>query len=100
MKNILSLFPETYEESRERFRQNLAIVQKRWSDAALSHHHLLGDEDLTIDWIHSDALETNERVLVFTTGEHGVEGYVDSAMQQRLLKSFFRASIPGRQVCY
>jgi hypothetical protein len=86
MEDILSLFPETYEASRERFRHNLAAIQKEWPNAKLSHHRIEGDEDLTIDWIHSDALEKNEKVLIFTTGEHGIEGYVGSAMQQRFIE--------------
>ena len=88
MEDVLSLFPEKYEESRERFRQNLATVQKRWPNTKLSHHRLSGDEDLTIDWIHSDALDKNEKTLIFTTGEHGVEGYVGSAIQQRFIMNY------------
>jgi murein tripeptide amidase MpaA len=88
MEDILSLFPETYEESRERFRQNLTVIQQHWPDAELDYHRLPGDEDLSIDWIHSAALDTNEKVLIFTTAEHGVEGYVGSAMQQRFLANY------------
>lgn len=88
MKELLALFPETYEASRERFRQNLPAIRKGWPAAELSHHRLPGDEDLTIDWIHSDALEKNEKVLILTTAEHGIEGYVGSAMQQRFIDTF------------
>jgi hypothetical protein len=49
MEKILALFPETYEASRERFRQNLPAIQKQWPHAELSHYRLSGDEDLTID---------------------------------------------------
>ncbi len=88
MENILTLFPETYEASRERFRQNLAVVRRGWPKAELSHHRISGDEDLTIDWIHSKALDKNEKVLILTTAEHGIEGYVGSAMQQRFIEKF------------
>ncbi len=88
MSDILSLFPETYEASRERFRQNLAVIQQYWPKAELSHHKIAGDEDLTIDWISSDALDENEKVLILTTAEHGIEGYVGSAMQQRFIDKF------------
>jgi hypothetical protein len=88
MNDILSLFPETYEASRERFRNNLSVIQQYWPDAELSQHHIAGDEDLTIDWIHSSALDKNERVLLFTTAEHGIEGYVGSAMLQRFIDKF------------
>jgi hypothetical protein len=82
MTNIQAFFPETYEASRERFRNYLPIVQMMWPKAKLYQHRLSGDEDLTIDWIYSEAAETNQKVLLFTIGEHGVEGYVGSAMMQ------------------
>ncbi|MGD8404196.1 MAG: DUF2817 domain-containing protein, partial [Anaerolineales bacterium] len=88
MSDILALFPETYEVSRARFRENLAVIQKYWPKAKLSHHRIAGDEDLTIDWMQSDALNKNEKVLIFTTAEHGIEGYVGSAMQQRFIDKF------------
>jgi hypothetical protein len=88
MNDIFSLFPKTYEASRERFRQDLAVIQRYWPKAKLSHHKITGDEDLTIDWIASDALETNAKVFILTTAEHGIEGYVGSAMQQRFIDKF------------
>jgi hypothetical protein len=88
MRKILSLFPETYEASRARFQNNLALIQKYWPKAQLSHHKVAGDDDLTIDWIASDALETNEKVLLFTTAEHGIEGYVGSAVQHRFIEKY------------
>ena len=88
MSDILSLFPETYEASRERFRNNLPFIQKYWPGAKLSQHKIAGDEDLTIDWMSSDALESNEKVLLLTTAEHGIEGCVGSAMQQRFMDKF------------
>ena len=88
MTNTQSFFPETYETSRERFRNDLSIVQSMWKDAKLFQHKLHGDEDLTIDWIYSDAKETNQKVFILTTGEHGVEGYVGSAMLQLFIEKY------------
>jgi hypothetical protein len=88
MSNILSLFPATYEASRERFRNNLPVVQSMWSKAKLLQHKLSGDEDLTIDWIYSDAADTHQKVFILTTGEHGVEGYVGSAMMQLFIEKY------------
>jgi len=88
MTETQALFPETYEQSRERFRNNLSAVQSMWPQAKLFQHKLAGDEDLTIDWIYSEALEKNEKILLFTTGEHGVEGYVGSAMLQRFIELY------------
>ena len=88
MSEILSLFPDIYEASRARFRADLAAVQQLWPQARLSQHKLAGKEDLTIDWIYADALGKNEKVFILTTGEHGVEGYVGAAMQQRFIEKF------------
>jgi len=88
MTDIQSLFPKTYESSRERFRNYLSTVQLMWSNAKLFQHKLQGDEDLTIDWIYSDAAESNQKVFILTTGEHGVEGYVGSAMMQLFIEKY------------
>lgn len=88
MNDISSLFPETYEASRERFRKDLTIIQKRWPGARLYQHRIEGGEDLTIDWIGSGALDADQKVLIFTTAEHGIEGYVGSAMLQRFIEGF------------
>ena len=88
MNDILSLFPETYDVSREHFRGNLSVIQQYWPEAKLSQHRIAGNDDLTIDWIQSGALEANEKVLILTTAEHGIEGYVGSAMQQRFVDKY------------
>ncbi|GAB4496970.1 MAG: hypothetical protein OHK003_03960 [Anaerolineales bacterium] len=88
MTTTLSLFPETYESSRERFRRYLPTIQKMWSKAALHQYALSYDNNLTIDWIYSPATEKNEKILLFTTGEHGVECYVGSAMMHRFIEDY------------
>lgn len=88
MNSISSLFPENYEDSRLRFRQNLSLVRAQWPSAALNHHALADHEDLTIDWISGPGLKENARLLLFTTGEHGIEGYVGSAMLQRFIQAY------------
>lgn len=88
MTDVQSLYPETYEASRKRFRDNLPTVQSMWTKAKLFQHKLAGDEDLTIDWIYSEPLEGNQKVFILTTGEHGVEGYVGSAMMQLFIEKY------------
>ncbi|MCJ7734181.1 MAG: M14 family metallopeptidase [Anaerolineales bacterium] len=95
MKNISDLFPSTYDASRERFRQYLNVVQKRWPRAVLSQQRLKNNKDLTIDWIQSNALEKNEKVLIITTAEHGIEGYVGSAMLDLFIKQYLNQLDPA-----
>ena len=92
----LTLFPQTYESSRERFRGYLPTVQKMWSKAELHQHTLSYDNNLTIDWIYSPAIEKNEKILVFTTGEHGVECYVGAAMLHKFVEEYMPNLDPRR----
>jgi hypothetical protein len=77
-----------------RFRDDLAQVQQFWPQARLFQHRLPGDEDLSIDWIYTDALKENEKVFILTTGEHGVEGYVGSAMLRRFIDRYMSSFDP------
>jgi hypothetical protein len=88
MIDIDALFPATYESSRERFRKNLSPVQALWPNARLVNHRIAEGEDLAIDWIHAEPLERYEKLLIFTTGEHGIECYVGSAMLQRFIEAY------------
>lgn len=88
MTETQSLFPETYEFSRKRFYRNLSAVQAMWPKAKLHQHAMSFDNNLTIDWIYSEATEKNEKILLFTTGEHGVECYVGSAMMQLFIEDY------------
>ncbi len=94
MENIDKLFPGTYEASRERFRHYLLVVQQRWPKAVLAQQRLKGSKDLTIDWIQSNAVEKNQKVLILTTAEHGIEGYVGSAMLELFIRKYLNQLNP------
>jgi len=76
------LFPTSYAASRARFRASLEWVRRLWPAARLESHALDGDDDTTIDWIAADAAGRAERALCLTMGQHGLEGYLGSAMIQ------------------
>ncbi|HEX7972803.1 MAG TPA: M14 family metallopeptidase [Anaerolineales bacterium] len=82
------LFPETYEASRARFRRDLKRVQAYWPQAQLRTHRLSGQDDLTIDWIQAEASQKQEKLLIFTTGEHGIEGYLGSAILHLFVEEY------------
>jgi hypothetical protein len=46
------------------------------------------DDDLSIDWIQARPNDSLDRVLIMTTGLHGVEGFVGSAMLQLFLDEY------------
>ncbi|MBN1890082.1 MAG: DUF2817 domain-containing protein [Thermoflexales bacterium] len=88
MSEISALFPASYEASRASFRRSLERVREFWPTAHLAQHRLAGDEDLTIDWIEAQALERPAKLLLFTTGEHGIEAYVGVGLLRLFLGEY------------
>jgi hypothetical protein len=91
-----ALFPRSYDGSRARFRNNLDTIRQRWPRAQLHSYRLSGDEELTIDWIATPGLVRNDKLLVITTGEHGIEAYVGSAIQQLMIDEYLSQLDPAR----
>jgi len=84
----MTTIPNTYEASRDRFHEDLEAVRDLWPAARLTSHSLAGAEDLSIDWISARANKRKNKLLILTTGEHGIEGYVGSAMMQLFIEEF------------
>ena len=84
----MTSLPQTYEQSRLRFRDDLSAVRKLWPAAQIENHPLPGEEELSIDWIFADALKNRQKLFILTTGEHGIEGYYGSVMLQLFIEDF------------
>jgi len=89
------MFTTTYEESQERFAGLLDPVRQWWPQAGLTRHPI-GQENLTVDLITADPNGSPDRVLLITTGQHGMEGYVGSAMLQLFVNEFIDQIDPER----
>jgi hypothetical protein len=87
-------FPTDYAEARRRFRDTARRLG--WSQQA---HRVGGTspagDDLTIDVAVSPGPDTG-RVLVVSSGLHGVEGPLGSAIQTELMERWSLTSGPGR----
>lgn len=83
---VRSALVSTYFAAREEFRAALSAVRARWPMASLEAHVIRADPHLTIDWIAAPALETRERLLIVTTGVHGIEGDVGAMILHLLLQ--------------
>ena len=81
-------FPTTYQESRSYFREQLKKVKKIWPTAVLDKHFISETEDLSIDWITAEPIKKKEKLVMITTGLHGVEGFVGAAMLDLFVKQF------------
>lgn len=80
-------FPSSYEDSRERFRLSLSLLQPNWPDARLESHPLTNHPDLSIDWLWAEPRQ-KENLVIISTAEHGIEGYVGAAMLKVFIEAF------------
>ncbi len=87
--------PASFSASRDRFRSRIHELQKRWPTACLSSHSIFPAKDLTIDWITTPPLGSREKLLVITAGEHGIEGFVGSAMLELIVQEMLAGVNPA-----
>ncbi|MFS0784532.1 M14 family metallopeptidase [Bacillus sp. 1P06AnD] len=90
-KNELNThFLTTYEQSRKRFLTYEKTLKNTYEHTE-QHAYSIHKEKLTIDTVSADANKKKENLLVITTGMHGIEGYVGTAMldvfQNQMLSS-------------
>lgn len=82
-----SLFPESYEASRARFLRDAELLRARWASSRLEHYPLKKFPDLSIDWLWAEP-DTKRTLVIVSTGQHGIEGYVGSAMLKLFMEDF------------
>ena len=80
--------PATYESSRDQFRATLASLSDRWTGSRLLSHSLADSSDLTIEVISAEATRQKQKLLILTTGLHGIEGYVGSGILQLFIEEY------------
>lgn len=86
----MTTLPASYEASRDRFRARLETLRPLWPSARLQSISHPWEDDLTTDLLAADPLSWRGRLIVLSTGLHGIEGYVGSAM----LELFFQEYLP------
>lgn len=74
--------PATYETSRERFRSSLASFRDLGFAPVLISIPLADNPGLTIEVLRAEAARNKTRLLILTTGLHGIEGYVGAGVLQ------------------
>ena len=78
--------PDSYEQSRARFRAHLDLIRTRWPDSRLTSQPLPYNDDLTIDILSAEPTVRREKLFVLTTAEHGLEGYLGSAVMELFIE--------------
>jgi hypothetical protein len=82
-----SLFPSSYESSRARFLQEVEPMRTKWAESRLGTYPLKIDPTLSIDWLWAEP-HKKETLVIVSTAQHGIEGYVGSAMLKVFMDEF------------
>ena len=80
----LTFFQETYEESREQFRKLAVSLKKQFNNVEISRLMVPSEvgSDLSIDTIYFPAQNETKKILIMSSGVHGIEGFTGSAVQR------------------
>ena len=82
-----SPFPESYAASRARFTRDVELLRAKWPASRLESHPLKNHPDLSIDWLWAEPRK-KENLVILSTAQHGIEGYVGSAMLKIFMDEF------------
>lgn len=82
-----SLFPSSYEASRARFTRDVERLRPLWPFSHLETHPLKNHPDLSMDWLWAEPRK-KENLVIVSTAQHGIEGYVGSATLKIFMDEF------------
>lgn len=93
---IAKLYSESYTESRDKFYAALEQVRLFWPKAEIRSYALGKAEDnLAVEVIAAPALVRQDKVLLLTSGLHGIEGYIGSAVTGLFIDEFLEILDPS-----
>ena len=91
----LEYFNETYEACRGSFRALSGELLLRYPEMKKGFFTVESkrDSDLTVDWFYIHARKKTTKLLIMTSGLHGIEGFAGSAIQHMFMQQIFQDSI-------
>lgn len=91
----MEYFQETYEECRQSFLTEARIVTDQYDQAELFFINVPSqtDNNLFIDLLYIPPLKNTPKLLVLSSGVHGIEGFPGSAVQQMFLKELLSSEV-------
>lgn len=90
-----AIYLDTYDDCREAFRRLARRVSRAHPGGRVGAVAIPSetDSDLTLDYLYLPAREKKEGLVILSSGVHGAEGFVGSAMQRMLLVGPFADSL-------
>lgn len=88
--NYTQYFNPDYTTARHEFREKAKLINDRYPDSELFTVKVPSkiDDDLTVDLLYIPCQGEKQRILIISSGVHGVEGFVGNAVQMMFLDKF------------
>lgn len=88
-------FSNSYDDSRSTFLLNSERLKEKFDSVKLFLRNVPSktDNDLTINFCYVPAQKEAKKLLILTSGTHGVEGFVGSAVQQMFMQEILNAKM-------
>ncbi|MCS6994084.1 MAG: M14 family metallopeptidase, partial [Anaerolineales bacterium] len=90
----MTTLPDSYQTSRARFRARLETLRPLWPSARLTSIAHPWEDDLTTDVLTAAPRDRRDRLIVLSTGLHGIEGYLGSAALELFFEEYLRRLDP------
>lgn len=86
-QTVQKYFHNSYDDSKSAFIAQANSLKTKFDSVQLFSRNVPSkiDNNLTIDFCYVPAQKETEKLIIITSGTHGVEGYVGSAVQQMLM---------------
>ncbi len=89
-KDYTAFFPDNYQDSRNDFQHLTRDLSQTFQNVSLNSYYVPSkiDYDLTVDVCYIPAQKDSSNLLILSSGVHGVEGFVGSAVQKFFMQKF------------
>lgn len=89
-ETALAYYIDNYEEARAAFRDEAALLRDTYAEAEAFTINVPSnvDSDLTIDILYLPAQHEKNKLLILSSGVHGVEGFTGSAVARMFMQEF------------
>lgn len=94
----VNYFKESYTESRKVFREKSEIIKNKYQGCSTEIIKVPSktEGDLTVDVLFIPPISDSEKLLIISSGVHGIEGYTGHAVQSMFFDMFISDSLLSR----
>lgn len=94
-KSYLSYFNQEYVDCRKEIIDYAQKFSQKFDDVELINIKVPSrvDQELFVDVVYIPAQKASERLLILSSGTHGIEGYVGNAVQEMFIERFLTSDL-------